>query len=104
MRNYAYRPPWLLKMKAVFPFETLGMGALLFSAKGAEISTPCGMQGAGFEPRWGQEILFSPHPSRLAMGPTQPPVQWVPGFFPGGKGSGAWLWPPTPYCVEVKNE
>jgi len=21
--------------------------------------------------------------------------QWVPGFFPGGKAAGSWLWPPT---------
>ena len=28
--------------------------------------------------------FFSP-PSGPSMGPTQPPVRWAPGFFPGGK-------------------
>jgi hypothetical protein len=35
--------------------------------------------------------------SRLALGPTQPPVQWVPAVLsPGQSVAGAWRWPFTP--------
>ena len=42
-----------------------------------------------------------PHPFRPALGPTKPPIQWVPSIS-GGKEAGAWRWPPTPSGAEVK--
>ena len=57
-----------------------------YSVVGTAISY--GLDGPGIESRW--EGRDFPHPSRLALVPTQPPIQWVPGLFPGGKAAGAW--------------
>jgi hypothetical protein len=44
------------------------------------IVTRYGLDGPRIESRRGREF---PHPFRSALGPTQPPVQWVPGHSRG---------------------
>jgi len=41
------------------------------------------LDSSWFEPGGGQEFFFYPHLVQTDPGPTQRPVQWVPGFFPG---------------------
>jgi hypothetical protein len=62
------------------------------------IATRYGLDGPGIESRWRRDF---PHPSRPALGPTQPPIQWVL-VFSGGRPAGTWRWPPTPSSAEVK--
>jgi len=50
------------------------------------IGSRYGLDGPGIESRWGRDFL---HLSRPALGPTQPPIQWVQ-VFPGGKSVEAW--------------
>jgi len=64
-----------------------------FSGPGSSVGIATGyaMDGPGIESRWGRDF---PHVSIPALGPTQPPVQWVPSFFPGVKsGRGVTLTP-----------
>jgi hypothetical protein len=51
------------------------------------IATRYGLDGPWIESRQGRDFT---HPSRPALEPTQPPIQWVPGLLPGGKAAGAW--------------
>jgi hypothetical protein len=61
---------------------------------------------AGFDPRRGKRIFPLSSMSRPALGPTQPPVQWVPGVLsPGVKarpGIDADRSPPPSAEVEIE--
>jgi hypothetical protein len=50
-------------------------------------ATRYGLDGLEIESRWRRD--FS-HPSRPALVPTKPLIQWVPGIFTGGRAAGAW--------------
>jgi hypothetical protein len=67
-------------MQEIF-FVFLGRGSSV------GIATRYGLDGPGIERRWERDF---PHMSRPALGPTQPPAQWVPGFFHGNKAAEAW--------------
>ena len=58
------------------------------------VATRYGLDSPGIESRWGRDFL---RPSRSALRPTQPPVQWVPGLSRGVKRPrrGAYHLPPS---------
>jgi len=65
------------------------------------IATGYGLDGPEIESRWGRDF---PHLSRLALGPTQPPVQWVPGLSRGKERPGRDADPSPPSRAVVKKE
>jgi hypothetical protein len=70
---------------------------------GSSFGTATGyvMDGPGVESRWARN--FS-HTSRPALGPTHPPVQWVPGLSLRYSGRGVVLTTHPPSSAEVKKE
>jgi hypothetical protein len=62
------------------------------------------LAGVRIPVRYGQEVFFSPKPSIPALGPTQPSLQWVPGFCPGLKHTGHEVVHSFPSSTELKNE
>ena len=49
-----------------------------------------GLEGLGFESRYGQGTFPFSKTSKPALGPSQPHLQWVPGYFPEGKAACEW--------------
>jgi len=62
------------------------------------IATDYGLDGPGIEFRWGRDFL---HLSRPTLGPTQPPVQWVPGLSRGKERPGRDADPSPPSSAVV---
>jgi hypothetical protein len=60
------------------------------------ITTDYGLDGPGIESRWGRDL---PHLSKPALGPTQPPAQWVPGLSAGVKSGRGMTLTPHPLLV-----
>jgi len=50
------------------------------------IASRQGLDGPAILSRCGSDF---PHHFKPALGPTPPPIQWVPGFS-GGKAAGTW--------------
>ena len=65
------------------------------------IATGYGLDGLGIESRWGRDFL---HLSRPSLGPTKPPVQWVPGLSWGKERPGCDADPSPPSSAMVKKE
>jgi hypothetical protein len=72
--------------------------------KGKEMPVIYSGGATEFESRCKCEIFSSPNMSRPDLGPTQPPLQSIPGFSPWDKAAGACSLPSTPASAEVKNE
>ena len=65
------------------------------------IATGYGLDGPGIKPRWARDF---PHLSRPSLGPSKPPVQWVPGLSRGKERPGRDADPSPPSSAVVQKE
>ena len=72
------------------------MLVFIMSASVDSIATRYWLYSSAIESQRGQDFL---HMSRLALRPTQPPIQWVPGLSQELSGQGAAL-TTHPYIVQ----
>jgi hypothetical protein len=84
-RHFTPGPPYVVEVFTGYTVPTASkftgkIGLFLSSRVGVGIATRYGLDGPGIESRWGRDFL---HPSRPALGPTQPSIQWVAGISRG---------------------
>jgi hypothetical protein len=65
------------------------------------IATRYRLDVPGIQSRWGRDL---PHPSRPALGPTQPPIQWVSTSFPEVKRPGHGVNHPSHLASRLRKE
>ena len=79
-RRYLDKDSLLLSTKIrIMHFQDSGPGNVV------GIATGYGLDGLGIENRWRRDF---PHLYKPALGPTQPPAQWVPRLSRGKKRPG----------------
>jgi len=61
-------------------------------------ATRYGLDGSGIKSQWGRDF---PRQYRPGLGPTQPPIQWVPGISPGVKMPGRGVEHPPPANIII---
>jgi hypothetical protein len=65
------------------------------------IATGYGLDGPGIESRRRRDF---PHPLKSSPEPTQPPIKWVPGLFPGIERLGRGAYHPPHLAPTLKKE
>jgi hypothetical protein len=89
-----------VKVKEFFPLLFRTSHSYRGPGSSVDIATGYGLDGPGIDSRLGRNF---PHLSRPALGPTQPPVQCVPGLSRGKVRPGRDADPsPTPSAVVMK--